>query len=108
MRKAFEAVKEAHRHQGFSETRWATDQTHFYILMVSLIDDLKESKRLVPDLAEKLIRFDNVMRGLKGQGVARNVAAKIRDYAQLSEKQTTDAAKRQAREALFREIVGAL
>lgn len=113
LRKAFEFVKDCHKHsKDFSATRWAKDQTHFYIFVVWLMNTkilgLGKYGQIVPiaDLVTALIIFDA---NLKGESTLRGKPAKqIKEYAQLSAKQTTDSAKRQQRMNLFDDIVGLL
>ena len=42
----FRFIGRAYETTKLAETRWATDQTHFYILATSLIDEARENPRL--------------------------------------------------------------
>jgi hypothetical protein len=110
--KVFKFLKEACKNPKFLKTRWATDNTHFYILATSMIDELKQADaQSLADLLplsniEKLIKFDCIINGSLTTSDA--IKSKIADYTGLSVKQTTDATKRQDRTKLFREILKAI
>jgi hypothetical protein len=112
----FKFLAETYKNSKLRDTRLATDQTHFYILATSLIDELRQVSRqnvnkiLTPVLANKLIEFDKLLSGNE-MPLNVNIAAisgilkDIKKYKTLSEKQTTDVVKRQEREKLFRKIL---
>ena len=99
----FRFIDKAYKTTKISETRWATDQTHFYILATSLIDEAKADPRLDAEIFGKVIRIDGIFQGLIP--ASEEIKNKIKDYFELSTKQTTDVKKRQTREKLFRDIL---
>jgi uncharacterized protein with ParB-like and HNH nuclease domain len=111
LRNVFLFLSNAYRKTKLVNTRWATDQTHFYIMITALINDVKRAgqqsliETLPPELIHKLIKFDTVIKGQKLTGVSGETLEKVKMYMDLSAKQTTDISKRQDREKLFREIV---
>ena len=107
LRGVFDMIKTFHRNSDFTKTRWATNQTHFYILVVTLLSDAKDGWKQPQNLAERLVVFDNALNG-SHLGISRGMVQKIREYAALSAKQTTDATKRSDREKLFQKIVRSL
>ena len=99
----FRFIGRAYETTKLAETRWATDQTHFYILATSLIDEARENPRLDPVIFNKVIKIDGVIEGLIP--ASDEAVKKAKEYAELSTRQTTDVRKRQDREKLFREIL---
>jgi hypothetical protein len=90
------------------KTRWATDQTHFYIFATALINQARQNPILDPKLAGKLIKFDALLNGKNKPSVSAKTQNKVEEYIELSARQTTDVSKRQEREKLFGEILQAL
>lgn len=102
----FEFLAKGYRESGLAETRWATDQTHFYILATTLLAVAKDGKALDESWFGKLVKFDKF---LTGQATPpQKVKADVKTYINLSSKQTTDAAKRQDREKLLVTILKGL
>jgi hypothetical protein len=108
LRTAFNAVVDLEKNDDFLKTRWATDQTHFYILISFLILETRDGQQAPSDFGAKLIKVDALMAGQWKGDAAKKTQDKVREYARLSEKQTTDVQKRGDRIALFRELMGML
>lgn len=106
--KVFAFIATTYRQTELGATRLATDQTHFYIFVTALINQLKKNGEILPDMPDKLLKFASLISGelLDDQPV--KIQKKIKEYIGLSTKQTTDVTKRQRREQLFTEIINAL
>jgi hypothetical protein len=115
LNRAFTFIWRGYQTPGILKSKWATDQTHFYIMASSFIKQSQKAIELNPDLFKKLVLFSNAMRKIeeerkKDQQPAviparTDVEKKVEKYMKLSEKQTTDTAKREERVKLFEEIL---
>ena len=107
LRDIFRFLKHAYKTTALGASRLATDQTHFYILATSLINsDLLTS--MGPDsLSQVLVRIASAM-DQGGTRLPPTADRLLKQYMKLSEKQTTDVAKRQDRESLFKKLVASL
>jgi hypothetical protein len=91
----------------------ATDQTHFYIMVTSLIGNgppsLTGDSELLSidecDLIENLVAFGNIIDGKVPMPKSRSLSRTIRRYLDMSAKQTTDVSRRQERQDLFIEAI---
>lgn len=108
LRGVFTFLRGAYKNGQFCKTKWATDQTHFYILTTSLLNEAHQNPSFPDDTIAKLIKFDALMANKGKPDATPTIRSKVKDYMALSEKQTTDVAKRQEREKLFRELLGLL
>ncbi|HEX3800755.1 MAG TPA: DUF262 domain-containing protein [Verrucomicrobiae bacterium] len=112
--RVFSFLERAYKSSNLGKTRWATDQTHFYILVTALIEEIRHVLPInyvtafPPARVDNLIKFDAAITGNSPYGITPTIAKKIKSYIDLSEKQTTDAAKRQDRVKLFKEIVSTI
>jgi hypothetical protein len=104
----FGFIATAYENSSLSNTRWATDQTHFYIFATALINEAKLNPILPKSHVGKLIKFDTLLNGEGLDAVDNKFRRSVKKYLDLSAKQTTDVTKRQDREKLFREILGLL
>ena len=89
-------------------SRLFTDQTHSYtmvtsILRSSLLDSIGEGP-----LAAKLRSFSALLDNDKAAVTNKKLVAKLREYRDLSTKQTTHVSRRNLRDTLFGEIVKSL
>lgn len=104
--KAFTFLRSAYATSGLSSTRLATDQTHFYTMITSLLDGAWPSVANTDADASKLVK--------KLVAFGKLIAAKspsnedVQQYLQLASKQTTDAEKRKDRQKLFVDIINSL
>ncbi|HXD34639.1 MAG TPA: DUF262 domain-containing protein [Pyrinomonadaceae bacterium] len=86
------------------KTRLATDNTHFYTMITSLIaGDLMEDYS-EPVLTKKLLAFARIIDGGTLPKPPR-LKKLLEDYIDVSSKQTTDVSRRDSRQALFIEAV---
>jgi hypothetical protein len=102
LRAAFEFLEEAYRTSKLVDTRLATDQTHFYIMITSLLASDLLATVLTKTLVKKLVAFGKLI------GAKKVLNADVERYLELSSKQTTDAEKRKDRQKLFVDIVKSL
>jgi len=97
--RVFGFIAEGYRNFALAETRWATDQTHFYILATALFSLAKSGTTLDQTWYKKLISFDSFLAGHATP--PKQVKADVKAYTDLSSRQTTDAAKRKSREDIL-------
>jgi hypothetical protein len=97
--RVFTFLHDAYKNTELGKTRFASDQTHFYIMVTSLLgsDLLTTIEEKV--LISRLIKFGNLI----GAKAISDVEVQV--YVDLSSKQTTDAEKRKQRQQKFEEIV---
>jgi hypothetical protein len=108
LREIFRFLQHAYRTTDLSKTRLVTDQTHFYIMVTSLIGDDLLCNFSVPELIEKLVTFGKILdeKSLipKNTRLNRN----IKEYDELSKRQTTDVSRREQRQMKFIEIISSM
>jgi hypothetical protein len=107
LRRVFKFIKDAYRTSSIGHSRLATDHTHFYILATTLI-----STNILTDcdettLINKLTRIAEAMQqgGPKPTGQPGSL---LKQYMEMSEKQTTDVAKRNNRVGLFSKLIASI
>jgi hypothetical protein len=105
LRTVFRFLRGAYKHSELSQTPLATDQTHFYIMVTSLISSDLLAKIENEDLTDRLTMFGEMIIGRMPLPKNRTLRSMIRDYLELSTKQTTDASRRREREEKFVEII---
>jgi hypothetical protein len=104
LRKVFAFLKEVYKTTNVGTSRLATDQTHFYIMVAALINsDLLDSidRQALKDALLAISKM--VDQPLPKLGVTANSIFK--KYMSLSEKQTSDVAKREEREKYFKQLL---
>jgi hypothetical protein len=80
-------------------------------MVAALIEEAKvraQSQDWPLGLVDKLIQFDALLSSKEEADVRSPLQAAVSNYLGLSEKQTTDAAKRRDRVKIFRDILAAL
>src|SRR5271165_4692130 len=102
LRGAFEFLEEAYRTSNLVDTRLATDQTHFYIMITSLLASDLLTTIPANVLVKKLVAFGKLI------GAKKVSNTDVERYLELSSKQTTDAEKRRDRQTLFVDIMKSL
>jgi hypothetical protein len=90
------------------QSRFFTDQTHSYTMVTSilrgnLLDVIGEET-----LAAKLRIFSGLLDDEKAAATNKKLTAKLRQYRELSTKQTTHVSRRSARDNLFVEMINSL
>jgi hypothetical protein len=92
------------------KTELASDYSHFYIMVTSLLSgDLLPKRADDADhatLEQKLIRFRQTV-GYKQEPLADGKKNDMEEYIGLSARQTTDVRKRKTRQQLFEKLLGA-
>ena len=106
LRRAFGFLRRAYSQSGLGETRLASDQTHFYIMITSIIDSNLLDAVPEPELIMKLSSFSDVLE--RKQPAKKSIREKVAEYEQLSKQKTTDVSGREKRQSAFLEIVRAL
>ena len=100
----FMLLRDAYSKTELSNTRLATDQTHFYTMVTALLDNTWDisTDASREKLVKRLVAFGKTI----GSRIVSN--AEVGRYLSLSSKQTTDAEKRKDRQKLFIDIVNNL
>lgn len=108
LRGIFAFLRSAYRTSELSKTRLATDQTHFYIMITSLIGGDLLNNFSHSDLVKRLVKFGKILDGAARLPRDRKLSNTIRHYQELSEKQTTDVSSREERQKNFIEVISSL
>jgi len=108
LRDVFAFLESAYKSSALAKTRLATDQTHFYTMVTSLIGGDLLTHFENADLSRKLVAFAQMLEQPAAKPKDRPLAAAIRRYQDLSARQTTDVARRNERQKKFVEIISAL
>ncbi len=109
LKKVFDILKRVYSKAKLSNTKLATDGTHFYTMVTTLIknDALREMHER--QLAKRFAKFSKI---LNNNTLVKSQPPKIRKrlnkYLDLSSKHTTDISRRSDREELFAEIIEGL
>jgi hypothetical protein len=93
----FKFLAEAYKKPDLVSSRLATDQTHFYIMTTALLSSDLLTTFSSAQLTRKFIAFSRLI----AEDVDDETDPNIKNYMELSEKQTTDAKKRKERHRLF-------
>jgi len=105
--RVFIFIEKLYKNFNLSTSRLAKDQTHFYVLVTLLINEAKNNK-VFTSTPEGIAKFSNLLDGKKMDGISKNVRKTFKEYMELSEKQTTDASKREQRVSLLNEVLKAI
>jgi hypothetical protein len=109
LKAVFRFLADCYSRTELSKTRFATDQTHFYTMATSLLaSDFLQAKSRSRDerkLSGKLVQFAKMFDAKNMAATDRKLRAAIREYRQVSTKQTTHPGQREARQRLFLEII---
>lgn len=102
---AFDFLKAAYKN-GLVRSRMATDQTHFYTMVTSLLNsDLLDTIKH-EDLTARLGQFGRVIDGK--EKAPKSLSVNVRNYLEVSAKQTTDVSRRESRQREFLTIIRGL
>jgi hypothetical protein len=107
LRNVFRFMKELYKVQSISQSRLATDHTHFYILATALIDTNIFDGISRAILKGKISHIANAMTS-GGKGLRGHPEATFKQYMKMSEKQTTDVGKRKERMSLFKDLISTI
>ena len=109
LKRAFKFLRKAYTtHPRIMKMRIATDHTHFYTMVTSLMDsDLTENYGDAA-LVDKLFAFAGLIEENARSSRSKRLAALIKEYLEISSKQTTDVSRREERQRLFVEAVEAI
>lgn len=107
LRKLFKFLRDAYRTK-LVFMRLATDQTHFYTMITSLIAEDLLNDYKPPVLTKKLLAFARIIEGTASMPSGKRLRKVIKDYLDVSSKQTTDVSRRQERQKLFIEAIRTL
>lgn len=108
LRRIFQFLGQAYAQAGVSTMRLATDQTHFYTMVTSVIAGDLLNKYEPGSLMRKLATFSGILeekQAIPGDHLA---AAAIKRYRETSAKQTTDVSRRETRQREFIAAIEAL
>lgn len=101
---AFKFLRSLYGRPELKESRLAMDQPHFYTMVTSII--ALNLASAYPDLSHRIAALAKVIDG-KDQP-PRGYAQDLRDYMDLSSKQTTHPGRRQQRQDLFAKLIGSV
>jgi hypothetical protein len=107
LRKIFAFLDKAYKTTELGTLRLATDQTHFYIMITSLIGGDLLVHFSESDLVQKLVAFARILDGA-AMPKDKKLASAIKRYQEVSARQTTDVVRREERQTKFIEAISAL
>lgn len=108
IRNYFRFLRGAYNSTTLGQSRLATDQTHFYTMITSICEkDLVDNDG--PDaLKKKLAKFGALLDASKPPHGMKKMWGLVREYLELSAKQTTDVSRRSLRGSRFVDLIQAL
>jgi hypothetical protein len=106
LRRIFGFLRKAYKNERLVSTRLATNQIHFYTMITSIISgDLLKSMSET-ELIRKLMLFGEILD--EKRPVPNSIKKTMREYRELSEKQTTHVGRRESRQNDFLLAIDAL
>jgi hypothetical protein len=108
LRKIFEFLKDSYRKTSLGTSRLATNQIHFYTMVTSIMAGNLLSTFSPAVLMKKLSDFAAILDGTLKAPKDKKIALSIKNYEELSEKQTTHVGRRDERQTLFIDVIGGL
>jgi hypothetical protein len=108
IRRVFKFLRGAYVSNTLGHSRLATDQTHFYTMITSLCEENLLNSYGPAGLQKKLEKFGTLLDAAKPPRGMKKTWELVREYLELSAKQTTDVSRRTVRGGRFVEIVQAL
>jgi uncharacterized protein DUF262 len=106
LRRIFDYVESAYKQSDLGSTPLATDQTHFYTMITSLIG-LDPTSR-TPALIVQLAKLGRMIAAPDKATLTKADREKFDNYLTLSKDRTTDTPRREERQLLFLELLNAL
>lgn len=107
LRRVFSFLKDAYAGP-LVKSRLATDNTHFYTMVTSLLSSDLLEKYTKTSLVAKLNAFAKIVEGKNGQTVDKRIREDMTEYLKSSVRQTTDATRREERQRIFYKVIAAL
>lgn len=109
LRQSFSFLRTAYRESDLIKTRLATDQTHFYTMITTIMGDDLLKHYNNKDLVRKLVAFGRTIEGRrKSTGLSARTKEDIVNYQELSARQTTDVSRRKERQEILTRVIGEL
>lgn len=109
LRSVFQFLNAAYKSKsGLSDTALATDQTHFYTLITTLVATDLRARLGEEELVARLVRFGKIIDGGEPKPTAKKILTAFNRYMALSSDRTGDTPRRQERQAKFVEVVDGL
>jgi hypothetical protein len=103
---AFQFLEAVYTSPGMDKSRFATDQTHFYTMVTSMLfSDMLSGKPLaeIKKLQSKLVKFSKI---IDGDNVPpRAISTLVSKYEEQSSQQTTHVGRRIDRQESFLKII---
>lgn len=103
LRSVFTFLMRAYKNPKLRGTRLATNQIHFYTMITSVIAGDLTHRYAEFDLVDRLAKFGQIID--RQVGTPSKLVRTVREYRDLSEKQTTHVSRRQDRQARFLEAI---
>jgi len=103
LRTTFKFLKDAYQTSKLADTRLAKDQTHFYILITSLLGTDLLGRYESQVLVTKMVRFAELLDfgSILPEDTKAKLASAVKKYRELATRQTTDVARREDRQKQF-------
>jgi hypothetical protein len=108
IRRVFQFLNKSYHKTSLGDSRLAADQTHFYTMITSIHEGDLLGTHQPEDLAKRLATFGELIEAPKPPRGMRKPWQKVREYLELSTKQTTDVSRRTVRGSRFLEIIASL
>lgn len=108
LKRPFAFLRKAYATTTLGQSRLATDQTHFYTMVTSLIGGELLKHYAERDLLKKLEAFGNIIQGKQRMPKEKRLHTDISKYVELSARQTTDVSRRRERQEKFISIISGL
>ena len=107
LRDAFVFLRKAYAHNGFTNSKLATDQPRFYTLVTSLLGTDLLSRFSTEELTRRLVAFAKIIDG-KASPPTSEMVSIVKEYEAVSERQTTHPGRRDKRQQLLLKALDAL
>ena len=107
LRDAFVFLRKAYAHNGFTNSKLATDQPRFYTLVTSLLGTDLLSRFSTEELTRRLVTFAKIIDG-KASPPTSEMVSIVQQYEAVSERQTTHPGRRDKRQQLLLKALDAL
>lgn len=106
LKSLFKFLRSLYAQKGMKESRLARDQPHFYTMVTSLLATPIEKQYGTDDLKRRLLEVSRVLD--KKAAAPKGKHAALKEYMELSSRQTTHPGRRDARQKLFLDLIDAV